>query len=96
MAKFIVNIFYAFICLFAFEVLLYIKDYNDLMIFVNYIIFEIKNDKIESFISDEYEVKIKEVDGGISYEVRLNRSSFIKIGDSKNIKYNGIVYLSEV
>lgn len=95
MAKFLVNVFYACICLLIFETLLYIKDYNDLMAINSYLVYEIKVNK-EELNSNKYKVKIERFDSGIKYFIEVERFSLIRIGGCKKIKYNGIVYLSDV
>lgn len=82
------NIISVIVFFFFLEYLLYIRDYNDLLITNCYVQYELKERGIIEFNGDKYELIINE---GGSYCLILHRDSLLAFERYKNIKYNGIV-----
>ena len=70
------------------EYLLYVRDYNDLLIMNNYVQYEIKENGMRSLKNDKYELVLND-DG--SYCLVITRDSLLNVEKYKKIKYVGIV-----
>ena len=88
MSKFIVNYFFVILVFLLLEGVLYLKDYNALLIYDCYIKHEILENDLNSFSSGDLDLKIGE-DG--KYNIVLKRKSLFRGKRNKKIKYNGIV-----
>ena len=86
MFKFLKDFVYIFVFLISIELLMYIKDYNNVMIMKNYIEFDYKKG-IESFKIDNYEINIYDRD----YEIIYYRTSIFNINFFQKIQYRGII-----
>ena len=88
MLSVIKNIISVVVFFFFLEYLLYVRDYNDLLITNCYVKYELKENGQLDLSGDKYELIINE-DG--SYCLILHRDSLFVFERYKNIKYNGIV-----
>ena len=87
MFSFVKNAFYLIVCLLLLEACIYYKDYNEVVSFSNYIKYDYRHKKIESFSNDKYEVCI---DGG-KVSVIYYRDSIFNFKFFKKIEYHGII-----
>lgn len=74
--------------LMIFEGILYLKDYNNLLMWNCYIKYDIINDRTKSFYGNDLKF---EMEGDGKYNIVLKRKSLFNIERYKKIKYNGIV-----
>ena len=88
--KNIVSLIFFFLFL---EYLLYVRDYNDLQIMNNYMKYEIKENGIDSFKNDKYELILN--DNG-NYCLVVTRDSLLNFEKYKKIKYVGIVEWTKI
>jgi len=91
MVKFINNFLVFFFCLMALEYLTYIKDYNEMIVLKNYIIYDIKNNNLQNVYNEKYVVTISYKENEINYEIVYKRKSLFNLNSFKKIKYNGII-----
>ena len=88
MSKFIINYLIVLFSFVIFEGILYLKDYNNLLMWNCYIKHEITNNELKSFSNGDLKFEIGK-DG--KYSIVLKRESLFSIKRYKKIKYNGIV-----
>lgn len=87
MLKFIKNIVYVLVCLILLEICMYNKDYNELISFTNYIKYDLESQKIESFSTGKYDVKINDNE----FTVILHREAIFNFKFLTKIDYHGII-----
>jgi len=91
--KFITNFIFVIVFFILLESLLYYKDYSEVKIISEYIKYEIENNDISSFSSENYKVIVKE---DKSYDIIFYRNSMFAFSRYKIIKYDGIVSESKL
>lgn len=91
MSKFIINFFFVIAFFVVLEGLLYIKDYNEVVVLDLYIRYDIKHKNITSFSNEKYRVNIECGEKEIKYQISYNRDSVLKLEMLKIIEYGGIV-----
>lgn len=87
MLKITMNLMYTLMFFAFIEFMLYVKDYNELMIMCGYIRYEMKNDGLRKYKNYKWEIDIRED----KYIVTMNRESIFSFEKYKKIKYIGIV-----
>lgn len=92
MFKFIINFIYFIICFLLIEYISYTKDYNEFLIVKNNIIYDIKNNNLQSFKTYKYSVCISYNENlEVFLDITYNRNSFFNIKALKKIKYHRLV-----
>lgn len=91
MVKFINNLMVFLLGLIVLEYLTFIKDYNEMLVLKNYIIYDVKNNNLQTLYNEKYVVTISYEENKINYEIIYNRESLFNFNSFKNIKYNGII-----
>ena len=81
------NLVYVILCLIMLEVCLYFKDYNSVLIYENYIRYDIVNSDLESFKLNEYEIIVEDNE----YTIIYDRKPIFNFKFLKKIVYHGII-----
>lgn len=92
MEKVIINSCFVLAFFVLVEILLYIKDYNEVVVLSKYISYDIKSKNMASFSNDKYVVDIKRGENEVRYYITYSRDSIFAFEKLKIIEYDGIVY----
>lgn len=91
MKKFVVNLLFFFISVISIEYSLYKKDYCEMMIINEYVIYDVKNNDLTSFCNDKYCVNIYYSKDNVQYKITYKRKTILNFEWLKKISYSQII-----
>lgn len=91
MGRFIAYYIYLIFALIICEHSSYMKDYSELLIMKNYIVYDVANGNLNSFENNRFFVNVGVNNNDTMYEIIMNRNSLFNVKWLKTIKYRGLV-----
>ena len=92
MGKVIINSCFVLAFFVLVEILLYIKDYNEVVVLSKYISYDIKSKNMSSFSNDKYVVDIKRGENEVRYYITYSRA-YKKISKKYGREYANILFV---
>lgn len=91
MLKFIKNFMYVLVVFIVFEILLYIKDYNEVKVIEIYIKHDIITNNFIDINNEKYIINISYKEEKINYQIIYDRNTIFKFNFLKKINHHGII-----